>query len=490
MNISKLSVATICNVTLWSLTICLLASCEKDNEAAATTDVPRGAALQVESVLQDFTIEGEPNTRATIDAGKTTFTVGDFIGIFAMKDGVLITDCNNIKLSYQGNGVWKGQDVYDYGDGVSYFAYYPYNQEMNSKTNINEIKDAFVISNVQNTPELLTANDLMTATGVKSGNNLTFNFTHAFCLLEYYAPKNPQCSTGSAFMNGWHYKLHREATLKAIQLHEKWGESESSDCINVCPAGSDLYRCIVKPTFTSITAFGYEIAGFTSSCKYDGWYRGFHAEHTATYAAGSYYRMNIKNVHSYPYGGAFLYKDGTVLPAGCTDVDSGNCVGIIVHTYSDMLVASIPDYIGTPLENALHGYAAALHDAAESVQYTTVSTSPFEYSRKDGYRYTKYQVEQGQTKYPAAYAAANYKGPLPTIPNSGCWFLSHLICYTVVGGGNYSMGKVGGDYMIGDYWSNHEGYELYYYYTITMDRDEMFRGDKSQYKKVRAVFSF
>lgn len=447
--------------TGWTATLlccvvaCLFAACDKESEEQPV-GAERGERLSVETSLQDFATEGQPNTRATINAGVTTFKAGDEIGVFAMKNGSLVADCNNVKLTYQANGKWSGADIYDYGGGSTYLAYYPYRVEMNGKTSLDAIKSAFTISNTQNTPELLAANDLVTASTTVSDRKLVFTFTHAFCLLEFQeeAKVKGRKPVTEQDISSYEFYLHRDASLNAIVIKD--GSGAFLEPVYMYNAGNDLYRCIINPVTVSQVIFSYQVAGTTTPLKHkenEGDPQAFYITYSATYAAGNYYRMNVGTVNYWPVDGDFIYKDASLLPAECTtDLDAANCVGVL-HPTVQAGNSSLPPPLND--SNVRHLTVMALHDAATCV-FSTVLPERLDLDVSGGYLETKYYAEKGADAYPAAYAAFHYKGTLPDVPNSG-WYLSLLLASLNPGNAarmNAALTKIGGTPLTGIYWCN------------------------------------
>lgn len=81
----------------------------------------------------NITEEGNNNSRATTSAAmKTSFEIGDKAGVFAVKNGVVMEEINNISLICNQYGEWEPETpiVYDKDQlqGVQFYAYYPYSK--------------------------------------------------------------------------------------------------------------------------------------------------------------------------------------------------------------------------------------------------------------------------------------------------------------------------------------------------------------------------
>lgn len=113
----------------------------------------------------------ETSPRTSDDSNyTTTFTVGDQIGIFATKNGMIIPTCNNICIKYG----WGGNTIYNEGPGVTYYTYYPYQENLKGELNPTATDAAGFFANVisqwtptidQSTQEKYGSFDLMIARG-------------------------------------------------------------------------------------------------------------------------------------------------------------------------------------------------------------------------------------------------------------------------------------------------------------------------------------
>ena len=143
-----------------------------------------------------------PLTRTETDGYKTTFKAGDKIGLFAIKNNVIVDDVNNMKLTYtvaeDGTTRWSlptDSKIYYY-EGVTYIAYSPYKEgiTINPSQTTNDIVSSLVNNEHlqpaadQSTEADYAASDLMIATANADATvidkvTLTLNFKHQFSLL-------------------------------------------------------------------------------------------------------------------------------------------------------------------------------------------------------------------------------------------------------------------------------------------------------------------
>ena len=104
------------------------------NEEEVPGNVRNGIVL---NVTDTGIISNEPSTRTEDTGFVTTFTQGDQIGLFAVKDGAILDEINNMPFTFNGSS-WSGKPIL-YDDrlvGVNFYAYYPYQSEMTGKTDL------------------------------------------------------------------------------------------------------------------------------------------------------------------------------------------------------------------------------------------------------------------------------------------------------------------------------------------------------------------
>lgn len=143
-----------------------------------------------------------PLTRTMTEGYKTTFSDGNAIGLFAIKNGAIVDNIDNMRLTYtvaeDGTTRWSlpiDSKIYYY-EGVTYIAYSPYkeritidplqttNEIVSSLVNNEHLQPAVDQSDAAN----YAASDLMIAASVANATDiekvtLTLNFKHQFSLL-------------------------------------------------------------------------------------------------------------------------------------------------------------------------------------------------------------------------------------------------------------------------------------------------------------------
>lgn len=446
-----------------------LCGCSNDDEPVVTaTD---GTTLTVTACADGFASTdgtaqtGTPHTRATESGYTTTFVKGDQIGVFAVKNGSVITDCKNTPLTYNG-AKWNGT-VYKYA-GATYFAYYPYSADMNNKTSVDEIVTAFnttvTAATDQSTYAKYTACDLMTTTDAVSptGSSLSFSFTHKMSLIEISLPAQKYKTSSGADA----YEYSAPVLGATFSLTPSSGSGATK--IKPYPMGNGVFRYIVPASTSGATVSGAFNIADGKTIEY--------SKSSLSLSAGNYKRLNVT------YSGApsttptvralavgdYFYSDGGIVPKDASNPPSEGCIGIIYSTDANRIGTAAKNALATKGVTTPHGLVMALTNASDGCRWGDYSKDenssgnegePFkantdqlkkQYNNVDGYGETHWIInEYGkngntalQNTYTAFYHAnrygttdsgtAQYAAPANTtgwfIPSMGQWWdiLSNL----------------------------------------------------------------
>ena len=317
--------------------------------------------LNVVAYSNNF-VSTDAASRITDNGTTTTFTDGDAIGVFIVRDGEALV--SNMKMTLSGTA-WKGDNdapLYYYKN-ADYIAYYPYTANL-AVTTVDEIVKYFT-SKISATGQTSLADyrnaDLMTAEvpaeSVVRGQSITFNFAHKMAMLEVKAPVRSYTTE-----NGFTYKA--PLGLK-VDLKDDGGKTTLSLC-NVgteTDANSgktkDIFRCILVPSETAKT-----IEGQFQDGSVEVYFPAVSQEVKYTPAAGTYQGINI----DYDYGttgstrnlkvGDYYYSDGSIYPGDLTGAPKDGCVGIIFSTTT----STIDQGLGWS-----HGYVIALKNTNDKI---------------------------------------------------------------------------------------------------------------------------
>lgn len=222
-------------IIFWNiLWVCCACTDENEIDNGGRTNHCNGIPLTIRTITTDFEnfpSSGQHSTRASVNDKhlKTEFVDGDLIGVFAVKNGTIVDDVDNIPLVYSAstgswNSVENGRILYWY-DGVNYVAYYPYREKItidasqDTKAIINSLigNDKLQPAKDQSTLEQHTTSDLMIATGTPDVSNpsriiLNLLFQHQFTLLLL----QPQAYIGCFAPKNAGFVYHQESRVLAI----------------------------------------------------------------------------------------------------------------------------------------------------------------------------------------------------------------------------------------------------------------------------------
>ncbi|WP_455635845.1 fimbrillin family protein [Parabacteroides sp.] len=363
---------------LLSLCAAFLCGCTDDDDPIAVTD---GTTLTIHATANGFTSTDGVNTRAAESGYATTFTTGDAIGVFAVKNNQIIADCKNVKCTYSADGSWTADasaPVYYYTD-AQYFAYYPYKSELSAEniTDVSGIVDYFNknIATDQGTYAKYTACDLMTATATvstaTSGGNksLSFSFAHQMSLIEISLPvqKYKTADTEGAYEYSF-------PVIGATFSITKEGSTPPTP-VTPCSMGSGVYRYIV-PAGTACTVSGEFPAG-DKTIEY--------SQSVTSLSSGKYKRLNVtyNGAPTTPISralaiGDFYYSDGSIYPNDANGTPTEGCVGVIYCVSNRFITDSSTNKTAGGYTHAL---VVALKDASTSSTWDNAGSAVSGYQK-------------------------------------------------------------------------------------------------------------
>lgn len=307
----------------------LFPSCSED--LLENTPVSAGRLLRISVDDGGYTSgngeEGDvPQTRAKEENYKTVFTVGDKIGVFAVKDGEIVEGGNNIcftaLLSSSGDLVWEHSSESNLEiESATYYAYYPWQETLSGILAPDAGDDKGFFANVisawepkadQSVYSDYTASDLMTATGTsKSATSISFSMTHRMGLVEFHLPKTVYTLTDKDSK-----PLPDYTVLASIDF-----------TTNIPYFSGNTYRYLVKPGSENI-----EIEGTYTSGDNKG--NAWNLEGKTAPASGEYKSFTIdgaaetKKNHQLKIGDWFM-KDGSLMTKGEINPDPSDILGIV-----------------------------------------------------------------------------------------------------------------------------------------------------------------
>lgn len=333
-----------------ALFICALfaTSCSQDEN----TEMSQYELNQLHINITDMGISkiDDGKTRATTDDKyQTTFTDGDQIGLFAVKNGQIVDNIENVCLQYNAtHKVWMpagGSLSYSPNlEGAVYHAYYPYKEDVTTSFQANasdpfaELANNWIVGS-DLSKENYAKSDLMTgaAQAELSGKNYTLELTmkHRLAMVVIQLPTRTYKFTNT------------EPTLSSYSI------PASNPTFTVTKDGNateeitpyyeektDMYRLLINP----VTA--YTISGrFTSgeNKKYDIEITGINE---GTYAPYTIDGGTQEITHELKIGDLYC-SDGSLIPVdqldGLSQDEKDKAIGVVYHIgTTDAIVADFP----------------------------------------------------------------------------------------------------------------------------------------------------
>lgn len=435
----------------------------------------------------------DPLTRAKEEDYKTTFTAGDRIGLYAVKNNAIITGCNNVCLILAADGKWTpptGTELFYEGANATYYAYYPYQAGMAGKVTttatdadgfFKPLADGWAPAIDQSDYARYTASDLMTGKCTISNNpgstrTLTVGLTH-------------QMAMAVVNLTRTKYTLNTDANYTWFTYPD---DIEFNGYIPY-QANDGSFRYLVKPGQASPILSGSYSNAASATTE---WYM------TANIAKGNYKNYNVDGAmyaeltHTLTVGD-FYMKDGSLISASkatLTDREQANCIGIVfkvgVGAQDD-----ISKYGGELL--AIHGYVLSLDQdnliwGDTSKGWTNTSMDSYE-----GYAYTQQilpGIAEGKS-FPACSWCVNHT-PIPTGMTTGWYFPSCQQVLDFVANSatlNTYLGKISGSTLISDKYisSTESGYNVKTYCNGgNAGSSTGYRFGKDEQHNVRAILTF
>lgn len=344
-----------------------LVSCTQDENL----DRDGNSTQSFQILVSDAGFKTDITTRATENGYSTKFVNGDAIGIFAVRNGEIVSNINNVRCAMQ-NGSWEMETNIEYKESefnaMSFYAYYPYNAEFNSDTDFDASQtltdnDPFVnyVKNwkieAQQGEANYTKYDLMTSVGKASGQRLkgevSFIMQHRMALAVLQMPDKVYKFTNT------------DVTINDYTLPTQAGtftlNNEKAEPYEQVIDSKTCYRFLINPD-KEFTIEGTYIDG-KDETKYD---------HTATLTSGQAKLYKVKNpapVQQLLSVGDYFCADGSIVTK---DVESApeNTIGIVFYVGNPQPSVTHPttytiekDPLRRDFENCTHGLILAIDNA-------------------------------------------------------------------------------------------------------------------------------
>lgn len=420
----------------------MLIGCSQE-EVSQSEDFGR-KALNINVVSQDFVSEDGSRAVTGVDEDRTsTFSNGDKMGLFVIdSEGNAIYD--NVKFVFDGSK-WAAESSSElyYWKNADYILYYPYDETLTGKgiTKVDGIKNAFSNSNDfynQGTADAYEKADLMMAVVEDAeSENITFNITHQFSLIEIKVPVRKYVTT-----DGFHYSA---PVIMSDETQIKVGDSDVTPYMAgkgtfrfIVPSGIDLALILNGTLFYDESETGNVPVNFGSDqAKQINLQANQCKVYNVTYDGVPDEEVTQRDLEV----GDYYYSDGSIYPYGNQDGNDlkspmkKGCIGVVFST--DVNEEDTPDWT--------HGYVVALThtggnkwgDYSATIEGNIIDGSSFVVSNpsetaiaardallglKNGYSVTQELLTTWGDAATAAYDAVNYEKAAPAGVSSG-WFL-------------------------------------------------------------------
>lgn len=330
-----------------------VASCTQENFGVQEESGKKVLTVNVSE--NAFTAVNE-NSRVTDNGYSTTFDVNDKIGL-------IIVDVNTKELIHKmylekTADSWNGT-VYYY-ENADYLAYYPYDEDMDDVTSLEEINEYFKDNKYtldQSTLESYRNCDLMTASvthdAISAGATLDLNFSHTNAMVEFNIP---YYSYTTADENGYDYSV-------PVSLDLSMGTEEGFKPYQMAVG---KYRVIIP-------------AGEAKSFK--GSFRDAKTNQPVNFTANDVsLAANNANIYNVEYDngpvvgqkqtraiqpGDYYYADGNIVPNDFLNPAKEGCIGIVFSTSTKQELAKDNN------STCNNGYVMALIDATGNENQAT-----------------------------------------------------------------------------------------------------------------------
>lgn len=278
-----------------------------------------------------FTVGIENLSRTTIADGTlvTSFEPNDEIGIFAYDGEKLVS--SNVKYTYNGSGWTSEQAITSDGTKLSYYAYYPYMDEVTDPSQLNITVSTNQASGFSK-DDVLTAQNTTAEAGSK---NVTLSFKHAFAMV--------QVGIKSGLTDDAEATVTLESILPTAVVNAKAGTvgtasgEETSIQMQKTSADKWEYRAIVPAQgiasgskLLTIVAGGKTYAVTYSSAE----------GQPVSYVAGEVLQITVNSLVALPDG------DEVTIGGSITDWDASTSdpgEGDVDRVYSDLIPLKLKD---------------------------------------------------------------------------------------------------------------------------------------------------
>lgn len=370
------------NIFRFAFILCagLAAQACSDSDENITPGAESNQTMTV-SISDSGIVSELPSRAATSSTYVTTFTDGDQIGIFGVKDGAVITGVENVCLTFDGSA-WssialnKDQDY----SSVTYYAYYPYYSsaaddfDAGAADPFSVLVSSWTIG-LDQSGDNYTAYDLMTgsATAVQNGRNYTLDlvFDHEMSLAVIGLPSVTYNFTNTD-VTLMPYSIAIEDAVFNVDVNSS-GSTETFTPYYDAETG--LYRLLIKP------GDSYDFSGSFGAKTYTGL-------SISSATVKTYYTRTVDggpqvNSHHLKVGDRF-YSDGTLESVDVSPATTADCIGIVAYVGNYMPSVLYPDEYGQSVDLMLNEHPSCTHGIVVSLDEGSAATTQFMTSNGSG----------------------------------------------------------------------------------------------------------
>jgi hypothetical protein len=390
---------------------------------SACTDVIVPDSPAAEMLTIEASVEGFRSTASTRTADinyNTQFVSGDEMGIIALCDGKVMSEVENIKATFDGSE-WTAEKAIANITGATYMAYVPYESTLNTEAistpdDLTECLASSVDDTGQATIAEYRSQDILVCkSGTVVGDKLSFNFSHAFGMVELVLPSkiyHLTSSDGSAAVGDY--------LIPSSKHLEFTGKNR------LCQVSTNCFRSIVRPDRAIEIKGTFEVGSKKRTYTYE--------LSSNTIQPGECRRIIvdgcIEEDFAYEQGDFFL-NDGSLIHRqdGLTADQQEKCIGVVYYMDGDN------SRFGTDEQSALgtpHGYVLSLKDASNKIGWGPSKNLPnvADYSTIEGFQSdvnglhnTQEIIADDSSNDYSSAAIRQYNNNVPTPSFCTDWFM-------------------------------------------------------------------
>lgn len=429
-------------------------SCESQIESDVKEEL--SGEFKIEVIDAGFgNVDSKADTKTEEQGYKTYFSQGDEIGVFIINTSNNSIEYNNEKITFDGVS-WSG-DLRDKGSNMKFYAYYPYDEDINinsvTGSNVESFFSSYVGSKQLVTDQSdysdYTKADIMVGEGTVANNIVTFEMKHQMSLVVIKLPSEMKYITEYYLKSDNDYRWQRYKMKEITSLNNIYFSGSIPYAFN-----DGSYRFIVPATFSGNLSTGSFTANNEDkiySVNLSGLKAGAYKEYNITVTSADIPEVE----HTLAIGDIFKSDGGLISQAelkspGITDDEKKECVGVVFQTYykGDGTSKELTGRIGEAEINKLrdvtgnasylpHGLVMASKDASKASMWKTTNTGD-DVTTKNNVEQDAYDDFSGlkncndvkssygnYTSHPAFAAAASYSAKIPLDKTTG-WFLPSM----------------------------------------------------------------